>query len=91
MADPIEEMLRRLADDMASEYNDTIYRMVSALQGSGVSKDQIEVVMGKVPSIAVPFMGDDTANNMAMLDLVFIGLLVHQFRDRFIEEGNESG
>lgn len=91
MTDPIQEMLLRLANSLASEYNDTIYQLVSSLQYAGVTKEEVEAVMGQVPTIAGPYMGDESADNMAMLDLVFLGLLVHTFRDRFIEERNENG
>lgn len=89
--DPIERMLKSLAENLASEYNETIYQIVSALQHNGVSKEEIHAVMGEVPSIAGEYMGDETKNNMALLDLVFIGLVVHKYRGHFIEERNESG
>jgi hypothetical protein len=84
--DPLSKMLNSLAETLASEYNDTIFQITSALQGSGVTNAEIQAVMAEVPDIAGPFMGDETTNNMAMLDLVFIGLVVHRFRDHFIEE-----
>jgi hypothetical protein len=88
--DPIKKMLSDLAETLSSEYNDTIYRIVSSLQHAGVPKAEVEAVMDKVPDIAGPFMGDDSENNLKMLDLVFIGLLVHDFRSHFIEEREEA-
>lgn len=83
--DPLKQMLNNLAETLASEYNETIYQVTAALQGAGVKPEEIQSVMTSVPDIAGPFMGDDTTNNMAMLDLVFIGLLVHRYRDHFVE------
>jgi hypothetical protein len=84
--DPIERMLASLAETLASEYNETIYALVSALQAAGHSKAEINEVMTQVSALAGDHMGENTKDNMATLDLLFIGMLVHKYRHHFIEE-----
>jgi hypothetical protein len=84
--DPIEEMLNSLAETLASEYNETIYALVSALQAAGHTKEEINEVMTQVSDLAAGRMAENTKDNMAVLDLLFIGMLVHRYRHHFIEE-----
>lgn len=90
--DPIKRLLQAMAETLSSEYNATIFQLMSSLQNAGVTQEEIETVMNEVPDIAAPHMNPDSENDMVLLDLLFLGLLVHRFRDHIIEvEGSESG
>jgi hypothetical protein len=88
--DPIEQMLLGLIKSASTEYDETISALSAALANAGVPREEQEAVMMKVPIIAGPALTDSTESNMILMDVVFLGLLVHAFRDKVISREQEE-